>query len=257
MTSATETSNEAWPVAKNKMVTAIVASLLGWSLDLFDLFILLYVAPDRRQAVLPVGHPDLVARGGLRLVRRDAADAAGRIGVVRLLWRPLRPPRRDDRRRRRRRHRDSAVRRFADHRIRSASRRRSSSSSCGSIQGIFVGGVVASTHTIGTESVPPYWRGAMSGLIGGGGAGIGALVASVAYLHRDRGVPRRSVCRLGLALHVLLRDHQLGARLLHLQQARGIAGLGRAPGQARQGAARRRCAPCSPANICRSCWSIS
>ena len=45
MTSAIETSNEAWPVAKNKMVTAIVASLLGWSLDLFDLFILLYVAP--------------------------------------------------------------------------------------------------------------------------------------------------------------------------------------------------------------------
>ena len=50
------------------------------------------------------------------------------------------------------------------------------------VQGIFVGGVVASTHTIGTESVPPAWRGAMSGLVGGGGAGIGALLASLVFL---------------------------------------------------------------------------
>jgi MHS family proline/betaine transporter-like MFS transporter len=50
------------------------------------------------------------------------------------------------------------------------------------IQGVFVGGVVASTHTIGTESVPPGWRGAMSGLVGGGGAGIGALLASFVFL---------------------------------------------------------------------------
>jgi MFS family permease len=50
------------------------------------------------------------------------------------------------------------------------------------VQGIFVGGVVASTHTIGTESVKPAWRGAMSGLIGGGGAGIGALLASFVFL---------------------------------------------------------------------------
>jgi MFS family permease len=50
------------------------------------------------------------------------------------------------------------------------------------VQGIFVGGVVASTHTIGTESIKPAWRGAMSGLIGGGGAGIGALLASFVFL---------------------------------------------------------------------------
>jgi MFS family permease len=42
--------------------------------------------------------------------------------------------------------------------------------------------VVASTHTIGTESVPEHWRGLMSGLIGGGGAGLGALLASIAFL---------------------------------------------------------------------------
>jgi MFS family permease len=50
------------------------------------------------------------------------------------------------------------------------------------VQGVFVGGVVASTHTIGTESVSPAWRGAMSGLVGGGGAGIGALLASFMFL---------------------------------------------------------------------------
>ena len=41
---------------------------------------------------------------------------------------------------------------------------------------------MASTHTIGTESVPPNWRGLMSGLVGGGGAGIGALLASIVFL---------------------------------------------------------------------------
>jgi MHS family proline/betaine transporter-like MFS transporter len=50
------------------------------------------------------------------------------------------------------------------------------------VQGVFVGGVVASTHTIGTESVPAKWRGAMSGLVGGGGAGIGGLLASLVFL---------------------------------------------------------------------------
>lgn len=49
------------------------------------------------------------------------------------------------------------------------------------VQGVFVGGVIASTHTIGTESVPPSWRGITSGLVGGGGAGIGALLASIVY----------------------------------------------------------------------------
>ncbi|MGH6642532.1 MAG: MFS transporter, partial [Bradyrhizobium sp.] len=50
------------------------------------------------------------------------------------------------------------------------------------VQGVFVGGVVASTHTIGTEWASPNWRGAMSGLVGGGGAGIGALMASFVFL---------------------------------------------------------------------------
>ncbi|MER8162502.1 MFS transporter [Streptomyces sp. NPDC094472] len=50
------------------------------------------------------------------------------------------------------------------------------------LQGIFVGGVVAATHTLGTESVGPRWRGLMSGLIGGGGAGLGAAMASGLFI---------------------------------------------------------------------------
>ena len=49
------------------------------------------------------------------------------------------------------------------------------------VQGVFVGGVVASTHTIATETVPPSWRGSMSGLIGGGSAAVGALFASIVF----------------------------------------------------------------------------
>src|SRR6202047_4496471 len=40
-----EIAEPASPVATRQMRNAVVASLLGWSLDLFDLFILLYVAP--------------------------------------------------------------------------------------------------------------------------------------------------------------------------------------------------------------------
>jgi MFS transporter, MHS family, proline/betaine transporter len=40
-------------------VTAIIASTLGWSLDLFDLFILLYVAPAVGKAFFPSDSPTL------------------------------------------------------------------------------------------------------------------------------------------------------------------------------------------------------
>ena len=39
-----------------KMIGAISASLFGWSLDLFDLFILLYVAPVVVSMCLGAGH---------------------------------------------------------------------------------------------------------------------------------------------------------------------------------------------------------
>jgi MFS transporter, MHS family, proline/betaine transporter len=180
MTSVVKTSNETWPVAKDKMVTAIIASLLGWSLDLFDLFILLYVAPIIGKLFFPSAFPTLslaavYASFAVTLLMRPVGSALfgsygdryGRrgamivavvgVGIATALFGALPTLEQIG---------VAAPVMFIVLRL---------------IQGIFVGGVVASTHTIGTESVPPHWRGAMSGLIGGGGAGLGALVASIAY----------------------------------------------------------------------------
>ena len=48
-------------------------------------------------------------------------------------------------------------------------------------QGVFIGGINASTHTIGTETVPPAWRGWTGGLIQGSGGGIAIALASTVY----------------------------------------------------------------------------
>jgi MFS transporter, MHS family, proline/betaine transporter len=164
-----------------QIVNAIIASVLGWALDLFDLFILLYVAPVVGALFFPSSNAAL-----------SLAAVYGSFAVT-LLMRPL----------------GSAV---FGHYADVQGRKRAmliaivgvgiSTAAFGLlptiaqvgviapiaflilrlVQGIFVGGVVASTHTIGTESVPAQWRGAMSGLVGGGGAGIGALLASFVFL---------------------------------------------------------------------------
>ncbi|WP_370662171.1 MFS transporter [Massilia timonae] len=159
---------------------AVVASCVGWSLDLYDLFILLYVAPIIGRLFFPSEHAML-----------SLAAVYASFGVT-LLMRPL----------------GSALfGSYADRKGRKAAMIASmigvgvSTAAFGLlptvasigvmapvlfiilrlVQGVFVGGVVASTHTIGTESVSPRWRGAVSGLIGGGGAGLGALFASFTF----------------------------------------------------------------------------
>ena len=169
------------PVTNRQMVSAIVASCLGWSFDLFDLFILLYVAPVIGHAFFPSDHPTLslsavYAAFAVTLLMRPVgsavfgsyADVHGRkramtvavvgVGIVTAIFGLL-----------------PTIQQvglvapvlFLALRL---------------VQGVFVGGVVASTHTIGTESVPARWRGFMSGLVGGGGGGIGALLASGVFL---------------------------------------------------------------------------
>ena len=163
-----------------KMIGAISASLFGWSLDLFDLFILLYVAPVIGAAFFPSSQPTL-----------SLAAVYGSFAVT-LLMRPV----------------GSAIfGHYADSYGRKGAMTFAvvgvgvTTATFGLlptiqqvgyiapviflilrlIQGVFVGGVVASSHTIGTESVPPKWRGVLSGLIGGGGGGLGALLASLAF----------------------------------------------------------------------------
>lgn len=178
-TSITEISGS--PANRRQIMIAVIASSLGWSLDLFDLFILLFLAPVIGKLFFPSS-----------TVTLSLAAVYGSFAVT-LLMRPV----------------GSAL--FGSYADRYGRKGAMITAVVGVgvitaafgalptigqigiaapiiflimrlIQGIFVGGVVASTHTVGTESVPARWRGAMSGLIGGGGAGIGALLASLVYL---------------------------------------------------------------------------
>ena len=167
-------------VSQKQVIVAVVASCLGWALDLFDLFVLLFVAPLLGRLFFPSEHAMLslaaiYASFSVTLFMRPLgsalfgsyADRHGRKGAM----------------------------------IIAVSGVGLATAAFGAlptvaqagilapilflilrlVQGIFVGGVVASTHTIATESVAPRYRGAVSGLVGGGGAGLGALMASLTY----------------------------------------------------------------------------
>lgn len=55
------------------------------------------------------------------------------------------------------------------------------------MQGVFVGGITASTHTLATESVPERFRGLAAGIIKGVGASLGVAVINLVMLGpRDR-----------------------------------------------------------------------
>ncbi|WP_213779283.1 MFS transporter [Caballeronia sp. dw_276] len=168
-------------VNSRQVMGAVVASCLGWALDLFDLFVLLYVAPVVGRLFFPSEHAMLslaavYASFAVTLLMRPLgsawfgsyADRHGRkgamilavvgVGISTALFGVLPTVAQAGL---------IAPILFLLLRL---------------VQGVFVGGVVASTHTIGTESVAPKYRGAVSGLIGGGGAGLGALLASIVFL---------------------------------------------------------------------------
>lgn len=56
-------------------------------------------------------------------------------------------------------------------------------------QGMFVGGVFASTLTMAIETVRPRWRGLVSGIVGGGGTTVGSVLASLALFLALQGFP--------------------------------------------------------------------
>ncbi len=163
-----------------QIAVAVLASWFGWSLDLFDLFLLLFMAPVIGKLFFPSSLPTIslaavYASFAVSLFMRPVgsalfgavADKSGRkramtiamigVGVVTAAFGVL-PTLADVG--------IVAPVLFLILRL---------------VQGIFIGGVVASTHTIGTETVPERWRGALSGFIGGGG-GLGMLLASLALV---------------------------------------------------------------------------
>ena len=168
-------------IPPRQMVLAVAFSCMGWAFDLFDLFILLYVAPVLAKVFFPSTHPMLSLAGVY------AAFTAT------LLMRPI----------------GGAV--FGPYADRHGRKRAMVVSAVGVglatalmgalptiaqvgllapvafvflrlVQGVFMGGMVASTHTIGTESMSPRWRGLASGIISGGGSGLGKLFASLVFL---------------------------------------------------------------------------
>lgn len=184
---ATTTGTERRPdgappeVTTRQVIAASAASIVAWSFDLFDLFIILFVASTIGPILFPSGNATL-----------ELASVYASFAVT-LLMRPV----------------GSAI--FGNYADRHGRRRAMmfgvigvgimttlmgfvpTYAGVGVIapiifvilrlgQGIFVGGIVASTHTLGTETTSAKWRGMLSGLIGGGGAGIGGGVAAVFYL---------------------------------------------------------------------------
>lgn len=156
-----------------------IGSTLSWACDLFDLFIILFVAPTIGELFFPSDNrllslASVYGAYAVTVVMRPLgsaifgsfADRSGRhramiaavsgIGVMSFLmgllptfqsvgfWAPVL---------------------FLLFRI---------------IQGIFVGGVTATSHTMATESVPPHLRGIVTGIVGAGAA-IGSLLAAAAY----------------------------------------------------------------------------
>jgi MHS family proline/betaine transporter-like MFS transporter len=175
----TEVGTAASSAPSRQVWAAGIASILGWSFDLFDLLIILFIAPTIGPLFFPVQSPTLMlasvyASFGVTLLMRPIgsaffgsyADRKGRksamvlavfgVGIFTALLGALPTfPKVGI----------VAPIIFVIVRL---------------IQGIFVGGVIASTHTLGTETVAPKWRGLFSGLITSG-AGFGALLASVAF----------------------------------------------------------------------------
>ena len=166
--------------SSRQIAFACAASIFGWGLDLFDLFILLYVAPVVGLLFFPADSPMLSLAGAYAsfavtlLIRPWGAvlfgayaDRHGRrralmvavvgVGLSTALF-GLLPTVRDIG--------WTATAIFLVLRL---------------VQGLLVGGVVASSHTIGTETVSERWRGLMSGSVGGGGSAVGGLLASLVF----------------------------------------------------------------------------
>lgn len=168
-------------LTRGQKAQAVAMSCLGWAFDLFDLFILLYVAPILAHAFFDSSKQmlSLAAVYGaftVTLIMRPAggyvfgrySDRHGRkrtlvvasvgVGVSTALM--------------------GALPTYATVGLLAPA----AFLLLRLIQGIFMGGMVAATHTLGTESIDPQYRGLASGIICGGGSGVGKLFASLIFV---------------------------------------------------------------------------
>ena len=163
---------------------AIGAATLGWAVDMFDLMMVLNIAPQVSAAFFPtqnhlLGLTATYASFAISLVIRPIgsvvfgalADRAGRrrsmtiavlgAGVATALMGVL----------------PGAVAIGAAAPIGVIVLR--------VVQGVFVGGITASTHTLATETVPERFRGLTAGVIKGGGASLAVALINVLIIVLD------------------------------------------------------------------------
>ncbi|MDH6286311.1 MFS transporter [Rhodococcus opacus] len=162
-------------------LAAAFASVAGWAFDLFDLFLLLYVAGPVGRQIFPAHSETLslaavFASFAVSVLMRPAgaaifgelADRKGRKAIMVTVFAGVGL--------------STAAMGLVPTYVTIGLAAPIIFLVLRIIQGLFVGGVTATTHTLGTESVAPRWRGLMSGLVGGGGAGLGAALASIVFI---------------------------------------------------------------------------
>ena len=225
---------DAPPALTQRQVTAAIAfSALGWAFDLFDLFLLLYVAPvlakvffasDRQMLSLAGVYAAFTATLLMRPAggwlfgryadrngrRRAMVVAAIGVGISTALMGTLPTVQAIGL---------AAPVLFLALRL---------------VQGVFMGGMVASTHTLGTESIAPARRGLASGIISGGGSGVGKLLASLVFLLVSTLLPGQLYVEWGWRVMFFsgLLSSLLGLLVFtRLQESPMWEALQRAPGQ--------------------------
>ncbi|GAA3118962.1 hypothetical protein GCM10020001_043830 [Nonomuraea salmonea] len=167
---------------------ATISSVIGFALDLYDLYVIVFVAPAIAAVFFPLENSALALAGSYvalaaTLIMRPVGAAL--MGVI------------GDRHGRKR---AMVVALLGVGGVTAAMGLLPGAQAIGLAapllllvlrlaQGLFVGGVFASTLTLATESVPARWRGLVSGVVGGGGTAIGSLLAALALFTTTRIFP--------------------------------------------------------------------
>ena len=248
------------PVSNRQVAVATLAACMGWALDLFDLFVLLYVAPYVGRLFFPSAVPTLslaavYASFAVTLLMRPVgsalfgsyADRNGRKGAMVLAVTGVGIS-------------TAAFGPAAHHRA------------GGHCRPCPVPGAAASAgrvrrrrggqhphHRHRERGAPLARADERAGRRRRGRAGVAAGVSGVPG--GVGGVPRRRLRGVGLARDVLLRPDQLATGLVRVPQpgrvapVPGGAGAQAADPRRRRGRPRRRrCGPCSPRGGGRCCW---
>ena len=177
----TATPTPAVAVRPGRGIRATVASALGFTLDFYDLYVAVFVAPVIAHVFFPGGNKML-----------SLAAAFGTLAAT-LLMRPVGAALMGGIADRYGRRTAMIVSLLGVGTVTALTGTLPTQAAAGVLapillltfrlaQGLFVGGVFASTLTLAIETVRPRWRGLVSGVVGGGGTTVGSVLASLSFL---------------------------------------------------------------------------